>query len=183
MTTVTITDAPMSVEELLAVAHGEQVRLSDGVRTNIAAARAIVEEAPAGGSAVYGLTTQVGHGKDTRLSQDEIAREQQFLVMSHSGGVGPPLPAPVVRAALTVRLNGIARGGSGAEVAVADILAGMLNAGVTPVVPQTGSIGAGDLGRWRSWLRSRSAQARPPTRARCWPATRRCAGRESSRWC
>jgi histidine ammonia-lyase len=147
MTTVTITDAPMSIEELLAVAHGEQVRLSDGVRTNIAAARAIVDEALGGGSAVYGLTTHVGHGKDTRLSQDEIAREQQFLVMSHAGGVGPPLPAPVVRAALTVRLNGIARGGSGADVAVADILAAMLNAGVIPVVPQTGSVGAGDLGQ------------------------------------
>jgi histidine ammonia-lyase len=147
MTAVTITDAPMSIEELLAVAHGEQVRLSDSVRAKIAAARAIVDEALAAGSAVYGLTTQVGHGKDTRLSEDEIAREQQFLVMSHAGGVGPALPAPVVRAALTARLNGIARGGSGADVAVADILAAMLNAGVIPVVPQTGSVGAGDLGQ------------------------------------
>jgi histidine ammonia-lyase len=147
MTTVTITDSPMSIEELLAVVDGAEVRLSDSVRANIAAARAIVDEALAGNAAVYGLTTQVGHGKDTRLSQEEIAREQRFLVMSHAGGVGPPLPAAVVRAALAVRLNGIARGGSGADVGVADILAAMLNAGVTPVVPQTGSVGAGDLGQ------------------------------------
>ena len=85
MTTVTITDAPMSIEELLAVVDGAEVRLSDSVRKNIAAGRAIVDEALAGGAAVYGLTTQVGHGKDTRLSQDEIAREQRFLVMSHAG--------------------------------------------------------------------------------------------------
>src|SRR5215471_6286644 len=140
MTTVTITDAPMSIEELLAVAHGEQVRLSDSVRANISAARAIVDEALAGGSAVYGLTTQVGHGKDTRLSDEEIAREQLFLVTSHAGGTGPPMPAAIVRAALAVRLNGIARGGSGADVAVADILAAMLNAGVHPVVPGTASV-------------------------------------------
>ena len=68
-----------------------------------------------------------------------------FLVMSHSGGVGPPLPTPQVRAALAVRLNGIARGGSGASPAVADVLAAMLNAGVHPVVPEIGSVGAADI--------------------------------------
>jgi histidine ammonia-lyase len=69
-----------------------------------------------------------------------------FLVMSHSGGVGPALPTQRVRAALAVRLNGIARGGSGASPAVADVLIAMLNAGVHPVVPEIGSVGAADLG-------------------------------------
>ena len=67
--------------------------------------------------------------------------------MSHSGGIGPPLPTEVVRAALAVRLNGIARGGSGAGVAAAEILAAMLNAGVHPVVPETASVGAADIGQ------------------------------------
>jgi histidine ammonia-lyase len=65
--------------------------------------------------------------------------------MSHGGGIGPPLPTAVVRAALAVRLNGIARGGSGAGVAVAEILAAMLNAGVHPVVAETASVGAADV--------------------------------------
>ena len=104
-----------------------------------------MDRALARNDAVYGLTTQVGHGKDTRLTEEEIRGEQLFLVMSHSGGIGPPLPTPQVRAALAVRLNGIARGGSGASPAVADVLAAMLNAGVHPVVPEIGSVGAADL--------------------------------------
>ena len=146
MTTVTITEAAMGTEDLLAVADGARVELDDGVRAQIAAGRAVVDRALDAGEVVYGLTTQVGHGKDTRLSEEEIRGEQRSLVMSHSGGIGPPLPVRVVRAALAVRLNGIARGGSsGAGVAVAEILAAMLNAGVHPVVPETASVGAGDL--------------------------------------
>src|SRR5436190_9576972 len=145
MTTVTITEAPLAIEDLLAVVGGARVELDDGTRARIAASRAMVGRAVADGEAVYGLTTQVGHGKDTRLTQEQIQGKQRFFVMSHSGGIGPPLPTEVVRAALAVRLNGIARGGSGAGVAAAEILAAMLNAGVHPVVPETASVGAADL--------------------------------------
>jgi len=105
-----------------------------------------VDHALASNAAVYGLTTQVGHGKDTRLNEEEVRREQMFLVMSHSGGIGSPLPTPQVRAALAVRLNGIARGGSGASADAADALVAMLNAGVHPIVPEIGSVGAADIG-------------------------------------
>jgi histidine ammonia-lyase len=145
MTTVMITEVPLAIEDLLAVVDGAQVELDDGARARIAASRAVVDRALTAGEAVYGLTTQVGHGKDTRLTEEEIRGEQRFLVMSHSLGIGPPLAAAIVRAALAVRLNGIARGGSGAGVAVAEILAAMLNAGVHPVVPETASVGAGDV--------------------------------------
>ena len=145
MTTVTITEAALGIGDLLAVAGGARVELDDGTRARIAASRAVVDRALTAGEAVYGLTTQVGHGKDTRLTEEEIRGEQRFLVMSHSGGIGPPLHADVVRAALAVRLNGIARGGSGAGVAVAEILVAMLNARVHPVVPGTASVGAGDV--------------------------------------
>jgi histidine ammonia-lyase len=147
MTTVTITEAPLAIEDLLAVVGGARVELDAGTRARIAAGRAVVDRVLAGGEAVYGLTTQVGHGKDTRLTEEEIQAEQSFLVVSHSGGIGPPLPAAIVRAALAVRLNGIARGGSGASVAAAEILAAMLNAGVHPVVPETASVGAADIGQ------------------------------------
>jgi histidine ammonia-lyase len=100
MTTVTITEAGMGIEDLLAVAGGARVELAGGVRALIAGGRAVVDRALAAGDAVYGLTTQVGHGKDTRLSEEEIRGEQHFLVMSHAGGIGPPLPTEVVRAAL-----------------------------------------------------------------------------------
>jgi len=146
MTTVTITEEPLAFEDLLAIVDGAQVALSDEVRAVIEASRAVVDRALVSKVPVYGLTTQVGHGKDTRLTEEEIRREQMFLVMRHSGGVGPSLPTPQVRAALAVRLNGIARGGSGASAAAADVLAAMLNAGVHPVVPEIASVGAADLG-------------------------------------
>ncbi|MCK6211605.1 aromatic amino acid lyase [Georgenia sp. EYE_87] len=146
MTVVTITESPMTVEELLAVVRGSRVELDDGARRRIAAGRAVVDRVLDTREAVYGLTTQVGHGKDTRLTEEEIRGEQLFLVMSHSGGIGAALPTDVIRAALAVRLNGIARGGSGAGVPVAEVLVAMLNAGVHPVVPEISSVGAGDLG-------------------------------------
>ena len=147
MTSVTITENPLALEELLAIVDGAQVKLSDGARRAIEASREVVDRALASKAAVYGLTTQVGHGKDTRLTEEEIRGEQMFLVMTHSGGVGPSLPTPQVRAALAVRLNGIARGGSGASPAVADVLLAMLNAGVHPIVPEIASVGAADLGQ------------------------------------
>ena len=147
MATVKITEAPMELGELLDVVDGARVEIDDDVRARIAASRAIVDQSLSAGEAVYGLTTQVGHGRDTRLTEDEIGSQQKFLVMSHSGGIGQPLSTPIVRAALAVRLNGIARGGSGAGVAVAEILAAMLNAGVHPVVPEIGSVGASDIGQ------------------------------------
>jgi histidine ammonia-lyase len=105
MSTVTITEEPLGLESLLAIVDGARVELAEDVRAAITASRAVVDRALASNDAVYGLTTQVGHGKDTRLSEEEIRGEQTFLVMSHSGGVGPPLPTPQVRAALAVRLN------------------------------------------------------------------------------
>jgi histidine ammonia-lyase len=146
MSTLTITENPLALDDLIAIVDGAEVGLSGGARAVIAASRAVVDRALASKVAVYGMTTQVGSGKDTRLTEEQIRQEQMFLVMSHSGGIGPSLPTPQVRAALAVRLNGIARGGSGASPAVADVLLAMLNAGVHPVVPETGSVGAADLG-------------------------------------
>ena len=147
MTTVTITDAPLSIEALLAVADGAPVELGPAARARIEASRAVVDTALASGESIYGLTTEVGHGRDVRLSDDQLRRQQELLVMTHAGGVGAPLATRLVRAALAARLNGLARGGSGASLAAAEVLAAMLNAGVHPVVPETGSVGAGDLGQ------------------------------------
>jgi histidine ammonia-lyase len=147
MTTVRITRAPLALQDLIAIVDGARVELDDAVLAGIADARAVVDEALRSGAAVYGLTTQVGHARNARLDADQIRREQQFLITSHFGGLGGPLPAELVRAALAVRLNGIARGGSGASVACAQTLAAMLNAGVHPLVPEIASIGAADIGQ------------------------------------
>lgn len=147
MDPLTITAAALTVDDVIAVAAGARVELGPDAYRRMAAARAVVDRALEAGDAVYGLTTQVGHDRNVRLTDEQIRGAQMFLVMSHAGGYGPPLSTEIVRAALLVRLNGIARGGSGASRAVADVLAAMLNAGVHPVVPSTSSVGAGDLGQ------------------------------------
>jgi histidine ammonia-lyase len=147
MEAVVITDEPLSIDELLRIVRGATVRLASGARTRIERSRAVVDRMVAGEAAVYGLNTGVGHMKDTRLSDDELRTGQEMLIVTHAGGVGPPLATELVRAAMAVRLNGIARGGSGASLRMADVLAQMLNARVHPIVAGRGSVGAADLGQ------------------------------------
>ncbi len=146
MDRITVDAQPLSIEELLAAVDGAPVTIGNFARTQIAAGRAVVDAALASGISIYGLNTQVGHGKDTRVRHEELERQQQMLVATHGGAFGPPLAKDIVRAAMMVRINGMAKGGSGASSAAADTLVAMLNAGVHPVLPGTGSIGAADVG-------------------------------------
>jgi histidine ammonia-lyase len=145
MDAVTITEPPLTIGELVRVASGARVELAPPARLRIRASREVVEAALAAGKPVYGLNTGLGHMKDVRLPEDALRSFQETMLAAHAGGIGPALPTSIVRGALVVRLNGIALGGSGASPAAADVLAAMLNAGVHPVVPGIGSVGAGDL--------------------------------------
>ena len=145
--TVPIGDTPLTVADVVSVAYGAPVTLAPAARERIRASRAVVDAVLASGAAVYGLTTGVGHLKDTRLPDGELVAFQAFLLGSHAAGVGDPAPDEVVRAAMFTRLAGLARGGAGASPAVADVLRDMLNAGVHPVIETGGSVGAGDLGQ------------------------------------
>ncbi len=147
---VTITEGPMTIEELLDIASGSRVEVDETARSRITASRAVIDRMLARDEPIYGLNTGVGHMKDTRLPPEELRSAQVMLLMTHAGGTGPPLPSETVRAAMAVRLNGIARGGSGASPGVADVLVAMLNGGVHPVVPSRGSVGAADLGQLAS---------------------------------
>lgn len=137
----------MSLEELLELAHGATCELDAGALEVIDDSRAVIDDVLATGRPVYGLNTGLGHMKDTRLPPDEIRAFQEIMVRGHAGAIGPPLPTELVRAAMAARLNGMARGGSGASRASAEVLLSMLNAGVHPVVPSSGSVGASDLGQ------------------------------------
>jgi histidine ammonia-lyase len=146
MDTVAIDVMPVPLTDLLGVARGATVELTQGARDRIASGRRVVDGVLASGRAVYGLTTGVGHLRDVRIPDEELVRQQYLIVMTHSGGFGPLLPTEIARAAMAVRLVGLTRGGSGASPAVAESLVGMLNAGVHPLLPRTSSVGAGDLG-------------------------------------
>jgi histidine ammonia-lyase len=148
--TVTIGEPPLSLDDLLDVARGARVEVAPEALVRIRASRAVVDEVLASARAVYGLTTGVGHMKDVRVPDEELRSAQVMLLTTHAGGVGPFASTELVRAAMAVRINGMARGGSGATEAAAVVLTEMLNAGVHPVVPAEGSVGAGDLGQMAS---------------------------------
>ena len=106
----------------------------------------MVEQLAAGEAPAYAVNTGVGLLADTRVSAEDLAKLQRNVVRSHACGVGEPLPGEVVRAMMLIRANVLAKGCSGIRPLVARRLCGLLNHGVTPVVPSRGSVGAsGDL--------------------------------------
>lgn len=137
----------MSLEELLELAQGAACELDASALAVIDDSRAVIDAVLATGKPVYGLNTGLGHAKDTRLEPDAIRAFQLTMLRGHAGAMGPALRTDLVRAAMAARVNGMARGGSGASRACATTLVAMLNAGVHPVVPSSGSVGAGDLGQ------------------------------------
>jgi histidine ammonia-lyase len=108
--------------------------------------RGLIERILAAGETVYGVNTGFGKLADVRIPGDRLAELQINLVRSHAGGVGNPLTEAEARAMLLLRANVLAKGFSGVRPELLELLAGLLNAGVHPVVPEKGSVGAsGDL--------------------------------------
>src|SRR5262249_41831471 len=135
-----------TLEQTERVADGEQVSLAAAALQRIDRARQFVEEVIARGEVVYGINTGFGALADVMIPPDKLRDLQVNLVRSHCCGVGEPLPEPVVRAMMPQRANVLAKGYSGCRRIVIDILIQMLNAGVHPVIPSRGSVGAsGDL--------------------------------------
>jgi len=136
-----------TIEEIARVARlGHEVVMPDATRVKVERSRRIVEDLVARGERVYGVTTGFGKFADVPISPEDIKKLQENLIMSHAVGVGEPFTQDEVRAAVFLRANALARGMSGVRVQVIESLAAMLNKGVTPVVPQKGSVGAsGDL--------------------------------------
>lgn len=143
---VCITTDGLSVDDVYCVAvEGARVEVEPAVEERVGAAHEVVERALAGERLVYGLNTLLGHLRDQPLSREELGDYQERIVAAHGGGVGDPLPDEDVRAIMTARVAGLARGASGAHPGAMATLVEMLNEGVHPLVPEIGSVGASDL--------------------------------------
>src|SRR5262245_45428526 len=134
----------------MAVARGgRRVEIGESAQGAMQRARAVVDVVVAGGDAapaVYGVNTGFGALAEVRISAAEVTRLQQNLVRSHAAGVGTPLPRDVVRAMMLLRAAVLATGRSGARGVCCERLCQLLDAGVHPVIPARGSVGAsGDL--------------------------------------
>ncbi|MEW6667271.1 MAG: histidine ammonia-lyase [Thermodesulfobacteriota bacterium] len=147
MEAILISEAPMTLEELVAVARrGARVVLSEDSKTRIIQARNLVEQWVQEGKVIYGITTGFGALSDVRISKDETCQLQQNILMSHAAGVGRILEEEEVRSAMALRLKDFSRGHSGIGMRPVEVLLELLNQGVCPVIPEKGSVGAsGDL--------------------------------------
>ena len=122
------------------------VKFGDGALTRLAASRRALEVAIASGEVIYGVNTGFGSLAQQRVEGAQLREIQRNLLRSHAAGVGELLPEEIVRAMLLLLAASLARGLSGVRPVVAERIADLLNAGVTPVVPAVGSVGAsGDL--------------------------------------
>jgi histidine ammonia-lyase len=143
-----LTGASLTIADTVDVARHpkRQVVLVEGARATLSDSRAMVDQAIASGETIYGVNTGFGKLASIRIPADQLATLQSNLIRSHAAGVGQPLPRDVVRAAMLLRANVLLRPTSGVRPALVDALVGLLNANITPLVPEQGSVGAsGDL--------------------------------------
>ena len=137
----------LTIEEVCDVAErGAAVSISPEAVEKIQASREPVERLAEGDDPIYGVNTGVGLLADIRVPRQDLDQLQLNVVRSHAAGVGPPLGRAVARAMMLIRANVLAKGFSGIRPVVAERLCDLLNRGVTPVIPEQGSVGAsGDL--------------------------------------
>src|SRR5919112_3601285 len=147
-TAIRLTGDDLRIEDVWVVAHGDAgAALSDDARTKMRAARELVERAAHGTREhTYGINTGFGRFVSKSIPEELTEELQLRLLRSHACGVGDPYPAEIVRAAMLLRANALAKGCSGARIETVELLLGCLNRGVLPHVPSRGSVGAsGDL--------------------------------------
>ena len=137
----------LSLPQIASVARGEEhITLSANAHERVERARRIVEQIISEGRTVYGVNTGFGKLSDVRIENSQLRELQLNLVRSHSCGLGMPLSIQEARGMLLLRANVLAQGYSGCRPIVVERLTEMLERGVTPVIPEKGSVGAsGDL--------------------------------------
>lgn len=144
---VTVGTGPLGIDDVVAVArHGASVVLDPAALDGVAASRAIVEGLAADPEPHYGISTGFGALATTFIAEDRRAQLQASLVRSHAAGSGAEVEREVVRALMLLRLSTLMTGRTGVRRETAETYAAILNAGITPVVREYGSLGcSGDL--------------------------------------
>ncbi|TSA20806.1 MAG: histidine ammonia-lyase [Actinomycetales bacterium] len=145
--TVTLSTSGVTFEDVINVARfGAKVELSAESVVAIKASRKFIDEYAAGGVPVYGVSTGFGALANRHIDIKDRTQLQKSLIRSHAAGVGPAVEREVVRALMFLRLKTMATGRTGVRVELAQQYADYLNSGITPFIPEFGSLGcSGDL--------------------------------------
>ena len=144
---IELTSQGLKAEEVIAVARADaEVVLTPDARSAMERTAEVVAALESSEEPAYGISTGFGSLAPVRIPAERRELLQQSLVRSHAAGIGPPVEREVVRAMMLLRARTLAMGWSGARPLVAEAIIKLLNAGLTPVVPEHGSLGAsGDL--------------------------------------
>ncbi len=144
---VIINGRDLTVEEVIRVCRGyEKVEIAPEAKEAVIKARNYIEKKLEEGAVIYGLTTGFGKFANVVISREEAEQLQKNLIISHACAMGEPYETRYVRAAMLLRCNALSRGNSGIRLETIQTMIDMLNAGIHPVIPQKGSLGAsGDL--------------------------------------
>lgn len=143
--TIIVGRAGIGAEAIAAIARERRrIALAPEVPERLREARAVLDRAAASGQKIYGLNTGLGANLKTEVKGDAALFQRQ-LIHGRSGSIGEPMPQERVRATMAARISMLAAGGSGLSPHILETLVAALNAGIHPVMPPIGSIGAGDL--------------------------------------
>jgi histidine ammonia-lyase len=144
---VSVSGTGLTVDDIVAVARrGARASLSDGAREAMRHSAGVTAALADSDRAVYGVSTGFGSLAQVRIPAERRGELQRSLIRSHAAGIGAPIESEVVRAMMLLRVRSLSMGCSGTRPIVAETMLAMLNAGLTPVVPEHGSVGAsGDL--------------------------------------
>ncbi|NVO15000.1 MAG: histidine ammonia-lyase [Rhodoplanes sp.] len=144
--TTNITPGDVALSDWRAIYRGAPVALDPATRAQVAASADAVQSILAKGEPVYGINTGFGKLASVRIGDADLETLQRNIVLSHAAGVGAPMPKPVARLMMVLKLASLAQGASGVRPATLDLLAAMIAEDLIPVVPAQGSVGAsGDL--------------------------------------
>ena len=146
MNPVTLQPGEVSLAQWREIHGGAGARLAAEAWPVVAESAAAVRRILARGEPVYGINTGFGKLASVRIEAADLATLQRNIVLSHAAGVGEPMPEPVARLMMALKLASLAQGASGIAPTTLRLLETMLLKGLTPVVPAQGSVGAsGDL--------------------------------------
>jgi histidine ammonia-lyase len=144
---VVLDDRGVTIDDVVAVArHDARVEFTERSLEGMAVTRARIDELAGAAEPKYGISTGFGALATRHISPDLRTQLQRSLIRSHAAGMGDPVEREVVRALMFLRLKTLASGRTGIRPVVAQTMAALLNAGITPVVREFGSLGcSGDL--------------------------------------
>ena len=144
---VIINGKDLTIEEAIRVARNmEKVEIAADAKERVNKARDYIEKKLDEGAVIYGLTTGFGKFANIRISKKDSAKLQKNLIRSHTCSMGECFDQKYVRTVMLLRCNALVRGNSGIRLSTIQTMIDMLNAGIHPLVPEKGSLGAsGDL--------------------------------------